>query len=175
MEDGKLAIAIWAAAIAVAGNAAVDLINGYNQQQLERTRLQNQLVLDSSKAESERILAMIRTNDPDAAASNLKFLLETALIDDGDTATGLIRYLHQRRPGEGIALPTGAEMDARPASGQVPVKSTVAMTPKAVAASRMTSPQADYLLTRYRDGLKADERRPFVTLKYIMQDQRSAK
>lgn len=171
--DNKLAIAIWAASIAVLGNAFVAYINGNNMISLEKTKMQNQLILDSSKAEADRILAMIKTDDPDRAAQNLKFLLETALIDDPDTAVGLIRYLERRRPGQGISLPATAAPARNTAPFGQPVRRSIREEPE--AAGTLASPQAAYLLKRYGRGLRKDELRPFVTLKYITQDQRNMK
>lgn len=175
-DDKKLALAIWAGALAVAGNGVVALINGFNSHSLEKTKLQNQLVLNSNQAEADRILAMIRTNDPDSAANNLKFLLETALIDDPQTAEGLINYLRERQPGEGISLPSTSTLAASTSSTIKPAKLMSASEKKKNNSSKLTSAQAEYLLKRYgSEGLRSGEYRPFVTLKYITQDMRSGK
>jgi len=90
-----LAVAIFAAAVAATGNAVVSFIEGSQTRQLE-----------ASKAEEARILEMIKTGDPDAAAVNLEFLLDAGLISDGQISEKLRIYLDNREPGTGAALNT---------------------------------------------------------------------
>lgn len=66
-------MAILAATLAAVGNAIVAVVNGLEQRQLER-----------QKGEETRILEMIKTGDPDKAAENLKFLLDSGLIESQD-------------------------------------------------------------------------------------------
>lgn len=91
-----LTVAVFAAALAAAGNAVVAFVNGSNQRELE-----------DSKAESERILEMIKTGDPDSAADNLQFLLDSGLIVDQTRVEKLASYLTNRGAGTGPALPAG--------------------------------------------------------------------
>lgn len=111
-----LVIAIFAAAIAGLGNAAVTLINGTQQTQLEqeRARLTQRLNseqsnatlrLEQSKSEAARILEVVKTNDPDKAAANLSFLIDTGLIADSNTRSQIQAYLEKRKPGQGVSLP----------------------------------------------------------------------
>ena len=100
-----LVVALLAAAAAAFGNALVTLINGSQQRALERTRGNAQLALEESKAESARVLEMIKTGDSDKAADNLRFLLDAGLISDTDRVARLQAFLEQRNPGAGPSLP----------------------------------------------------------------------
>jgi hypothetical protein len=85
-------LAFIAAAIAFASNALVAYINGKSQRELEEF-----------KAESALIFEAIKTNDPDKAAVNLKFMAETGQIA-GERAAKIGRYLDERKPGQGASL-----------------------------------------------------------------------
>ena len=87
-----LVIAIFAAAVAALGNAAVTLISSYQQSQLETERAALTQQLEQTKSEGARILEVVKTNDPDKAAGNLKFLMETGLIADPKTRTQIQAY-----------------------------------------------------------------------------------
>jgi hypothetical protein len=89
-----LVVAILAAAVAAAGNAIVASVNGSAQR-----------VLEEGRAESARILEMIKTGDPEAAARNLQFLVDTGLIVDPDRLRKLTAFLETREAGSGPALP----------------------------------------------------------------------
>ncbi|MGF6765976.1 hypothetical protein P3T24_006317 [Paraburkholderia sp. GAS33] len=100
-----LVVGVWVAAVAAGGNVYVAYENGATQRQLE-----------SDKAEQARILKVIETGNPQKAAENLQFLLDTGLISDPATRTRLITYLKQPRPaGSGPALPAppGASLRQR--------------------------------------------------------------
>jgi len=60
--------------------------------------------LQKAKLESELIVQSVRTGDPDQAATNLAFLVDTGLIA-GQTGQLIQRYLKRRQPGTGRALP----------------------------------------------------------------------
>lgn len=89
--NNPIYITILAAIIGLIGNTVVSYINNNSQLAIER-----------QKAEAARILEVIKTGDPDIAAENLKFLLETGLIKN-DTLKIRI-YLNNRKPGEGARL-----------------------------------------------------------------------
>ncbi|MCW2219506.1 hypothetical protein M2232_003038 [Bradyrhizobium japonicum] len=112
-----LVIAVLAAAAAAFGNAGVTLISSYQQLKLEQERstttqklnaeqAKEALRLEQTKSEAARILEVVKTNDPDKAAANLKFLIETGLIAEEGTRKEIQRYLQNREPGKGISLPT---------------------------------------------------------------------
>jgi hypothetical protein len=90
-----LVVAIFAAAVAAIGNAGVAYLNGSQQ-----------LAVESGKAESARILEMIKTGDSDAAAHNLDFLLKAGLITDPDRVGKVAAFLKTRPAGTGPALPS---------------------------------------------------------------------
>jgi V8-like Glu-specific endopeptidase len=90
-----LVVAIIAATLAAVGNAVVSVVNGNLQRRLE-----------NEKSEQTRILEMIKTGDPDKAATNLEFLLEAGLISDSELQAKLREFLTQRKPGSGPTLPT---------------------------------------------------------------------
>lgn len=83
-----LVIAIIAGTIGLLGNALSTYLASLNA------------VVD---AENQLVLAAVRTGDPDSAAKNLSFLLDTKLISD--RKGGLRAYLEERAPGTGISLP----------------------------------------------------------------------
>jgi hypothetical protein len=87
-----LVVAILAATAAAVGNSVVTVLNGGQQVRLE-----------NSKAESTRILEMIKTGDPEAAARNLDFLLNSGLVSDPDKR--IASFLQKRPSGTGPALP----------------------------------------------------------------------
>jgi hypothetical protein len=119
-----LVIAVFAAAAAAAGNAGVTLISSSKQADLEATRAtaaadlsRDQatatLNLELNKAEAARILEVVKTNDPDRAASNLAFLVDAGLIAD-PTAQKIKDYLKNRPPGTGVALPASETAKPNP-------------------------------------------------------------
>jgi hypothetical protein len=112
-----LVIAILAAAVAALGNAGVTWVSSHEQRALERDRAanaekasvsqsQSALQLEKTKAEASRILEVVKTNNPDKAAENLQFLIDTGLIDDTIVKGQIQTYLSKRKPGQGISLPT---------------------------------------------------------------------
>jgi|GEM_PF-1745295 len=101
-----LIVAILAAAAAAAGNAVVTVVNGRLQRELEDNKRTAEIVLERSKAESTRILEMIKTGDPERAASNLEFLLQSGLISDPALSANIKAFLKEREPGSGPSLPS---------------------------------------------------------------------
>jgi N-acetyl-anhydromuramyl-L-alanine amidase AmpD len=95
-----LVVAIMAAAIAALGNTIVTMTNGKFQRELE-----------DQKSEQSRILEMIKTGDPEKAAENLQFLLDSGLISQPDLVTRLSNFLKNRKPGSGPTLPSVASFD----------------------------------------------------------------
>lgn len=69
-------------------------INSLNQQALQKANFEAQLITDS-----------VRTGDPDQAAMNLAFLVQSGLLS-GEVASRVEEYLQERLPGTGRALPT---------------------------------------------------------------------
>ena len=89
-----LVVAILAATAAAVGNAVVAVVNGGQQ-----------VALENSKAELTRILEMIKTGDPEAAARNLDFLLNSGLVSDPERTERIASFLQKRPSGTGPALP----------------------------------------------------------------------
>lgn len=102
--SSPLVIAILGATLAAAGNLVVNLLNAYEQRQLENDRSVATETLEKEKAEAARILEVVKTGDPDKAAENLRVLLDTHLISDTTTRDNVQAYLENRQAGQGIAL-----------------------------------------------------------------------
>jgi len=111
-----LVLAVFAAAMAALGNAWLAYLNGQAQRTVEQTRSSAQLTLEQeraseqkaieeTKAEAARILEVIKTADPEKAATNLAFLLDAGLIVDDVRRKALRTFLDKRLPGEGPNIP----------------------------------------------------------------------
>jgi hypothetical protein len=81
--------------------------NAASQRDLARQRAAADAQLELLKTESGMILAVIKTGDPDQAAVNLKFLVDTGLVRA--TELRLRDYLSRRLPGTGKVLPREAD------------------------------------------------------------------
>jgi hypothetical protein len=110
-----LVVAILAAAIAGVGNAGVTALNGSLQRDLDSRKRDAERALEENKAESTRILEMIKTGDSEAAAKNIAFLLETGLVGEPGRAAKLLEFLANRRPGTGPSLPAPTRFGFEPA------------------------------------------------------------
>jgi len=88
--SSPLTISILAAAVAVAGNAFVARYNS-----------RAQLGLEERKVEAARILEIVKVGDPDKAATNLQFLIDTRLIADPKDLDAVKTFLANRKPGQG--------------------------------------------------------------------------
>ena len=104
-----LTVAILVAALAGASNAIVTVVNGSLQRELEATRRAAEITLEKTKAESTRILEMIKTGDSERAANNLDFLIQSGLVTDDGISSKLSKYLANRAPGSGPSLPSAGE------------------------------------------------------------------
>ena len=94
-------VAILAAAVAGFSSAAVAVINGHLQREIEKNKSIESLRIEESRSEAVRILEMIKTGEPDKAASNLQFLIDTGLITEKARVQHIQSYLAQRKPGTG--------------------------------------------------------------------------
>jgi hypothetical protein len=105
-----LVIAILAAAVAALGNAGVTLVGSRQQFALESEKAKSLLYQNREQAEAARILEVVKTNNPDQAATNFKFLVDIGLINDGDTRKKIETYveIQRKNPGKGAALPVVA-------------------------------------------------------------------
>lgn len=91
-----LALAIGAAAIAGIANVVVAFLNTDNQLRVEQQR-----------AEAERILAAIRTDDPDQAWVSLEFLVSAGLVGE-PVASRIETYLAETPRAETVLFPAAA-------------------------------------------------------------------
>jgi hypothetical protein len=74
---------------------------------LEGRKAAAQRELDSQQFESDRILEAVKTGgNTEAAAENLKFLLDAGLITTPALANRMSKWLATRKPGEGPSLPS---------------------------------------------------------------------
>jgi hypothetical protein len=105
--SSPVVLALLAAAIAGLGNAAAIWLNGRQASDLEET-----------KAEAARILEVIRTDNPDKAAVNLKFLVDAGLISNDARRADIQKFLDGRAAGQGPSLSSSRqvrELPTRPA------------------------------------------------------------
>lgn len=100
-----LVVAVFAAAAAALGNAGVTLVNGALQRDLESRKQEAELRVEETKAESGRLLEMIKTDSMEAAAKNLTFLLDTGLVTDEKRAAKIREFVATRGA---PVLPTGS-------------------------------------------------------------------
>jgi hypothetical protein len=106
-----LVLAVLAAALAAAGNAAVAYINGAAQRELEVARTKTQETIEETKAEAARILEVIKT-EPKVALQNLAFLCDVGLIKNPERVAAITEYIKKTPPGKGPSL---AAVDYSPA------------------------------------------------------------
>src|SRR5262249_17202252 len=109
-----LVVAIFAAAIAGVGNAGVAALNGWYQRDLDGSKRDAERALEENKAESTRVLEMIKTGDTETAAKNIAFLLDTGLVTEPIRVGKLREFLANRRPGTGPALPSPSRFGFEP-------------------------------------------------------------
>jgi hypothetical protein len=119
-----VAIAAIIAALVTLSSTIISSVVTEHQKKLDAQRAEHQTALEREKAyaadklerlkfESQLILAVVRTGNPDQAATNLEFLVDTGLVQD--TAPNLRQYLRNRPAGQGKVLPNEG-----PPSLQVP-------------------------------------------------------
>ena len=98
-----LALAIGAAAIAAIANVVVAYVNSSNQ-----------LRVEAQRAEAQRILEAIRTDDPDQAWVSLEFLVLSGLVEE-PIASRIKAYLGETPRAETVLFPAGTPARADPA------------------------------------------------------------
>ena len=133
--SNPLVVAILAAAVAGLSSAVVTVINGKLQRDIE-----------DSRSEASRILEMIKTGEPDKAAANLQFLLDTGLISKKDRVEQIRTYLVHRQPGTGPVLPA--------ADGRYRFEQSEGLTQ--LVATTLQKSLNDYIAYLDRLGLRRD-------------------
>ena len=148
-----LVLAILAAVVAALGNAVVAVVNGRLQRQLDADKRKAELALEENKAESTRILEMIKTPDTEAVAQNLSFLLDSGLVASPGQVQRLRSYLATRKPGTGPSLPATPRFSFEPSD---PLTASLQQ-------------QLEHTLSRYieyldRIGLSAEEKKALIRI-----------
>ena len=95
---------VWANPLFLAITAAVITATASLYVSIDNSRQQREL--ETLKAEHARILEAIKTGNPDKAAENLRFMLDTGLIRSAETVLRLREELSKRLPGRGPSLPS---------------------------------------------------------------------
>lgn len=93
--SNPLVVGIFAAAIAGTFNAAVTFLNGSQEADLAKAKAKETQRAEETRSEADRILEMIKTGDPDSAARNLKFLIDTGLIAEPTRVKQIEAYLEK--------------------------------------------------------------------------------
>src|SRR5262249_48696995 len=99
-------LALLAAVVSAVASAIGLVVNGRQKRRLEE-----------NKAESSRILEMIKTPDTEAAAQNLEFLIDSGLVASPEQVKRLREYLKERKFGTGPSLPANSDFDFEPSEG----------------------------------------------------------
>jgi len=76
--------------------------------ELEHHKSQSTIELEKNKSEADRILKAIDAGNPDHAAENLKFLVDTGLISDTALIQNIREFLAKRQKGTGPFLSTSS-------------------------------------------------------------------
>jgi hypothetical protein len=106
--SNPLVLAIIGAFLAAIGNIIASNYSNSEQREIERLRNEATQNLEKSKAESQLILEVVKTANPDKAAVNLKFLVDTNLLTNEATRQAVELYVKNRSEGQGVALPSPA-------------------------------------------------------------------
>jgi hypothetical protein len=100
-----LVIAILSAAVAGVGNVAATLYSSSQQRDADERKAAEARNVESEKAEASLILEFIKTQTPEKASDNLKFLVDTKLITNKARRDDMSAYLNTRREGRGVNVP----------------------------------------------------------------------
>ena len=110
-------LAVLAATLAGLANLAVASKTGVNQLDLQKSKNEEEKIIEKSKAKSARILEVVKASDPDKAAQNLTFLLDAGLITDEARKAEIRTYLSNRKGGQGVNI----QVSSAPPNSQAPV------------------------------------------------------
>src|SRR6202035_740516 len=100
-----LVLAVAGAALAAVGNIVATFYTGVQQRALEGIKNTAEVQREHENAESQLILEVIKTANPDKAAENLQFLVDTSLISNSQRRDAIKNYVTSRAAGTGVVLP----------------------------------------------------------------------
>ena len=102
-----------------------------SSQKIQEDSNREQIALGSLKAESDRILEVIKTGDPEKAANNLSFLLDAGLIKNKETSDYLRSFLVSRPISQQLPYLPGsfASIHWPPNEGFAPGRTSVYLEP----------------------------------------------
>jgi hypothetical protein len=103
-----LVLAVFTAGLAGAGNVVANFYSNSQQRIADADKAKQTEKLESEKAEANLILELVKTGNPDRAAENLKFLVDTKLITSQTRRDDIEAYIKQRKEGQGVAVPTAS-------------------------------------------------------------------
>lgn len=103
--SSPLVLAILGAILAAIGNIVATFYSGVEQRNIETLKHEAEQETEREKAESQLILEVIKTANPDKAAENLAFLVSTRLINDKTRREAISAYIKSRPTGTGVTLP----------------------------------------------------------------------
>jgi hypothetical protein len=103
-----LVLAVFTAALAGIGNIVANFYSSSQQRIADAEKATQTEKLESEKAEATLILEVVKTGNPDRAAENLKFLVDTKLITSPARRNDIVAYIKQRKEGQGVAIPTSS-------------------------------------------------------------------
>jgi hypothetical protein len=106
--SNPLVLAIAGAALAAVGNIVATYYTGVQQRDTEAVKHRAEQERERERSESQLILEVIRTANPDKAAENLAFLVRTSLINDRVRREAISKYVDARPAGTGVTLPTSS-------------------------------------------------------------------
>ncbi|MFZ3326658.1 MAG: hypothetical protein WA231_12510 [Methylocella sp.] len=134
-ETNPLVLALLSATLAGVGNLAVAWKTGADQLALAKDKNTEEKAIEETKAESARILVVVKASDPDRAAQNLTFLLDSWLITTQDRRDKLAAYLAKRKGGQGVSI----QEASAGLTSQAPSESKEGKPPKEVVPEFRTS------------------------------------
>jgi hypothetical protein len=101
--SNPVVVAAAIAALVTVSTGVMSYVVSGHQKQIETQKAVADQHLQQLKAESDMILQVVKTNNPDQAATNLQFLVDAGLVPL--TELKLVQYLGSRLPHTGKFLP----------------------------------------------------------------------
>lgn len=130
-------LAVLGATLAGLANLAVAWKTGRDQLELAQNKNAEEKSIEETKAESARILEIVKASDPDRAAQNLAFLLDSGLITSQNLKDRIAAYLEKRKGGQGVSVQAGTasvvQASLEPADGKPASSETETSPPPLIA------------------------------------------